>query len=360
MHRFVATEYDRKQTNRRAPSNTSCHRAFTLVELLVVIGIIALLISILLPALTAARRQAQTVKCLANIRSILQGMHMYAAENRGYIAGSPVTSGRFLYTSAWKSDPNYSQGNCPDIVQNWDWMSPIARYMNIRFDGGGSSASRLARFETLRRQPVFTCPSNDILAGPYGTALKCSYDTLISYNTASIFLLNPTGTGGGSFVTQAFSDCSPPPGYSPKIERVGIASRKIYIADGARFSSASVVPDIDLNYSASGGGGFSDVGAFTAQSHSWDRSGAPANGGKGFDARLYAFRHGTQKQHASSGSYLFNAGFYDGHAATLGDLEGADPSLWMPTGSIWPSGSFDNLLSDAKQVYGNQQTDGVQ
>src|SRR3954452_11387546 len=57
--------------------------AFTLVELLVVIGIIAVLISVLLPALNAARQQAVSVQCLANLRSCGQILYMYANQNKG-------------------------------------------------------------------------------------------------------------------------------------------------------------------------------------------------------------------------------------------------------------------------------------
>ena len=100
-------------------------RAFTLVELLVVIGIIALLIAVLMPALAAAKAQASAVACLSNVRQIAVAAQMYANENKRWVTylsvsneGRPMDRKELLF-------PYLNQGkNNQDNEGNQVWQCP--------------------------------------------------------------------------------------------------------------------------------------------------------------------------------------------------------------------------------------------
>jgi prepilin-type N-terminal cleavage/methylation domain-containing protein/prepilin-type processing-associated H-X9-DG protein len=68
-------------------------KGFTLVELLVVIGIIALLISVLMPALNSARSAARLVQCQSNLKQIYNGVLFYANSNQGFLPYASVAGG---------------------------------------------------------------------------------------------------------------------------------------------------------------------------------------------------------------------------------------------------------------------------
>jgi len=95
---------------------------FTLVELLLVVGIIAILIAFLLPVLGRARETAKRIKCAANLRSLCQWSYAYAAQNRGWLppihdAGHPFPY--FISNSA----PQYWRDTvATDLGVGWDFF----------------------------------------------------------------------------------------------------------------------------------------------------------------------------------------------------------------------------------------------
>ncbi len=68
-------------------------QGFTLIELLVVVSIIGLLVSVLLPQFSRARKAAKTTACASNMRSLMQAVHLYANENEDRIIGAGLAHG---------------------------------------------------------------------------------------------------------------------------------------------------------------------------------------------------------------------------------------------------------------------------
>jgi prepilin-type N-terminal cleavage/methylation domain-containing protein len=116
-------------------SATRRKAAFTLVELLVVIGIIAVLIGILLPALGKARESAKVVTCASNLRQLYSAINIYSNMHRGYCLPARVASGVGQTTSYW----------C-----GVDTLAPL---FNVKTGSAQDIANRLAK--------MLDCPSND-------------------------------------------------------------------------------------------------------------------------------------------------------------------------------------------------------
>jgi prepilin-type N-terminal cleavage/methylation domain-containing protein/prepilin-type processing-associated H-X9-DG protein len=108
--------------------------AFTLVELLIVVGIIALLIAILMPTLNRAREQARRVQCASNLRQVAMATIMYANQNRGVLPGV---------------------GRWPQQRHDWVYWGRAAPYDALDDSGIAPYLGRPVTVNVLR------CPSDD-------------------------------------------------------------------------------------------------------------------------------------------------------------------------------------------------------
>ena len=208
-------------------------RAFTLVELLVVIGIIALLIAILLPALSRAREKANLIKCLATLRSMHQAAQLHAVEHQGYmpLAGlqalviTPAAVGdanqkKYIYFRD-ESNPD-PKGN--DGLTNAPLSAALGIYMNLNIDlSSRKKLQACLQQESLIR--CFSCPSD---ANPPTKGTSISGDTnhppgpdeLMSY------IFNQAALGR----RDQYPDLCP----MGKIARIPHASEVFLFGDGAR------------------------------------------------------------------------------------------------------------------------------
>jgi prepilin-type processing-associated H-X9-DG protein/prepilin-type N-terminal cleavage/methylation domain-containing protein len=120
-------------------------RAFTLAELLVVIGVIALLVGILLPALSSARESSRAVACLSNLRQIVAAAHAYAVEQDGRypIAQYRATEGSRSVHYCWDFTTIVEPGQPPRVVPGLIWRTgDLAKVQQCpSYDGRSSTAA---------------------------------------------------------------------------------------------------------------------------------------------------------------------------------------------------------------------------
>jgi len=145
---------------RRHPGTSDRSGGFTLVELLVVIGVISVLVALLLPALSRAREQARATACASNVRQIYQAVLMYAGENSGHLPLMGL--------------PGHHEPWLGVTVQDFG-----------RYDYAEGSLWRFVSASQAAREALFMCPSDEppLLTGWQGSgAYPAPYVRNFSYN----------------------------------------------------------------------------------------------------------------------------------------------------------------------------------
>ena len=182
-----------------------CTGAFTLVELLVVIGIIAVLISILLPVMGRARESARSVQCMSNLRQLGLAALMYSHDNKGVILPFGYTTGVNDNLNIWPvilvsggclprtgiTDPNDGR-----VAYTMTFFCPSARYDAPAgpFDVYPTSITDPAAQRPFRAVGSFPLPTDIVVDCSYGQNATTHY-----FDTTKLPVRRyPGGTVGGS------------------------------------------------------------------------------------------------------------------------------------------------------------------
>jgi prepilin-type N-terminal cleavage/methylation domain-containing protein/prepilin-type processing-associated H-X9-DG protein len=186
---------------------------FTLVELLVVIGIIALLIGILLPALNKARQQSNSVWCLSNLRTFGQAINMYAISNQGRL---PIS-----YWDGW-TDPNKT---------GTDWAWELLPYLKRGSDGTYAGQDPGKMWDLYK--------DKDTVTGTFGNAEKVQtygiHPTLCRFADGP---LTPSGSGIHATARPGPQDDGKVPFKLAQIRR---SAEIILIMDASQFGDTGAV-----------------------------------------------------------------------------------------------------------------------
>ena len=207
-------------------------RAFTLVELLVVIGIIAVLVGILLPALNRARQQANRLKCLSNLRTIGEAIAIYAEANNNYLPAAQTG----------------------DTTSDTHWDAILQQLL-----GRTGDISRISKANPGMVGQAFLCPSHILDTNLNGmdtaSSTHYSYECDYSAHPRLMPLITSQGSGPGVNYDAATMVPGTPPKQWRKVHVVKISqiqhgSDIVLIADGIQLTRNPSNSYSGFNFSA--------------------------------------------------------------------------------------------------------------
>ena len=127
------------------------NKGFTLVELLVVISIIALLMAILIPALSKARRTAKRVICIGNLKQMALGWMLYAENNDGKLVNGGQAPAPTTAADIAKTEPYWCSSFPTDGTASYDWASGLTYEQAVEKMMGG------ALFRYIKNVKMYRC-----------------------------------------------------------------------------------------------------------------------------------------------------------------------------------------------------------
>jgi prepilin-type N-terminal cleavage/methylation domain-containing protein/prepilin-type processing-associated H-X9-DG protein len=280
-------------------------RGFTLVELLVVIGIIALLISILLPALSKARKSAITVKCASALRQIGMGYQLYSNDQRGWWPLAKLSPD----TGSYELNGFQHTASAPAY-----WYNFVAYYVNQAAVGGAIQTGVDA--DAAHKGVLWGCPAWEkyiIHPSEYQIGYGMNVWPTMSLDNPSLGGVYPMPAERAELGNGATGRFFRQTEWTHAAERCLCADSRFWAAEADKVPAAlsyppAVVPQSDINNSAT-------------------------YNGQG-QTLIDIYRHGTYPGDSAAGtldpnggSIAFNILYCDGHVTTQKDAKQAYLSL---------------------------------